>query len=61
MNKGVFDLRDNMRLADELEKFVQKNELGVEAEILLIEAVSALRRTTYHLEFWVTHHNKNEK
>lgn len=59
MNKADFDLRDNMRLADELEKFVQENEWGEEAEKLLVEAVYAIRRTTYHLEFWLTQHYKN--
>jgi|HigsolmetaAR203D_1030402.scaffolds.fasta_scaffold16133_6 hypothetical protein len=54
MTKPDFDLRDNLRLADELERFVQENEWGREAEELLTSAIFALRRTTRHLDFWLT-------
>lgn len=57
MKKGVdFNLGRNIELADAFDDFVDENEWGYDTENMLIELSARIRRTTRHLEFWLSKH-----
>ena len=56
-----FDLRENFKLAKELDDISIRGKLTLAQAETLQQAAKSLRRTTRHLEIWIKHYADQTK